>query len=91
MSNTKEIQPVQIWTKNGIKNATILALANFTDYHFDNGNGKVNYKLVGMESEAAVEYASEMIDIPSDIIQQWGASDDIIWSFVASAINVTIL
>ena len=90
MGNTKQIQPVSIWTKNGNKNATILALVNFFDYHFDNGNGKVNYKLIGMESEVAVEYASENIEIPSSIIQQWGASDDIIWNYIVTTLGLII-
>lgn len=90
MGNTKQIQPVSIWTKNGNKNATILALVNFFDYHFDNGNGKVNYKLIGMESEVAVEYASENIEIPSSIIQQWGASDDIIWNYIVTTLGLIL-
>lgn len=104
--NTKQIQPVNIWTKNGNKNATILALANFFDYHFDDGSGKVNYKLIGIESagtttdadgniitlpDVAVEYASENIEIPSAVIQQWGASDEIIWSFICSQLNIVTI
>ena len=93
MSNTRVISPIQIWTASGEKTVTILALSNFFDYHFDNGNGKVTYKLIGMEGnpEAAQEYIVANIDIPASIVQQWGTSDDIIFNYVATTLNLTIL
>lgn len=93
MSNTKQIQPVQIWTATGQKEVTILALTNFFDYHFDDGGGKVTYKLIGMEGDpaSAIEYITADVNIPSSIIQQWGASDDIIWNYVANFLNLVLL
>jgi len=102
--NTKKIQPKTIWTPSGDKTATILSLTNFFDYHFDNGGGTVSYALIGMESsgtttledgtiitmpESAVNYYNGNINVPSEIVQQWGASDDIIWSYAASALGLT--
>jgi len=104
--NTKQIQPTTIFTSNGNKVATILSLTNFFDYHFDNGNGKVSYKLIGMESpgnttdengnvialpESAIELFAGNVEISSTIVQQWGASDDIIWTYVANVLNVVLL
>jgi hypothetical protein len=106
MPNTRQIQPINIWTSKGSKSATIFSLTNFFDYHFDDGSGKVNYKLIGIESagtttdengnvvtlpDVAVEYASEVIEIPSSVIQQWGSSDEIIWSFICSQLNIITL
>jgi hypothetical protein len=105
MSNTRQIQPVQIWTATGQKEVSILALTNFFDYHFDDGSGKVNYKLIGMISNtttddngniinlpaSAIEYINSTLDIPSNIIQQWGASDDIIWNYVSQQLNLTLI
>lgn len=105
MSNTRQIKPVQIWTANGQKEASILALTNFFDYHFDDGNGKVTYKLIGMESNtttdengntinlpaSAIEYITANIEIPSSIIQNWGADDSIIWNYVAEQLNLEFL
>ena len=93
MSNTRQIKPVQIWTANGQKEASILALTNFFDYHFDDGNGKVIYKLIGMEGEpeSAIEYITANIEIPSSIIQNWGADDSIIWNYVAEQLNLELL
>ena len=105
MSNTRQIQPVQIWTPSGQKEASVLTLVNFFDYHFDDGAGKVSYKLIGMVSNtttddngntinlpaSAVEYITATLDIPSNIIQQWGASDDIIWNYVAQQLNLTLI
>ena len=92
--NTRNIQPTNLWTPNGVKQATILSLYNFSDYHFDDGGGKVSYKLIGMEApeegqpEVAIEYYIGVVDIPAAVIQQWGASDDVIWAFVGSQLNL---
>lgn len=104
--NTKNIEPISIWTPSGVKNATILALHDFYGYHFDNGAGKVVYKLIGMQSngsttledgttvqspESASEYLTDAIDIPADIIQQWGADDGIIWDYVATTLGLILV
>ena len=45
--NTKNIQPTLIFTPNGEKTATILALTDFYGYHFNNDTGNVTYQLLG--------------------------------------------
>ena len=45
MSNTRKIQSFTTWTPEGEKSITIMSLNNFHDYHFDNGGGKVEYKI----------------------------------------------
>jgi hypothetical protein len=95
--NTRNIQPTNLWTPSGEKEATILSLYNFYDYHFDDGGGKVSYKLIGMEApevgmpEVAVEYYSGVVDISAAIIQQWGASDDVIWTYVSNQLNLILI
>lgn len=92
MSNTRQIQPIQIWTPNGEKSINTLALTNFFDYHFDEGSGKCTYKLIEAdEVNGATELFMGDLEIPSDIVQQWGASDDIIWIYVASKLNLTLV
>lgn len=93
MSNTRNIQPTDVWTPSGIKVATILSLTNFFNYHFDDGGGEVTYVLSGMEGnpESAVNYYTANLPIPSSVIQQWGASDDIIYNYVASQLGLTII
>lgn len=92
--NTRIIQPKQVWN-NGEKTATILSLVNFSNYHFDNGGGTVSYQLIGMESkeegmpESAVTYFNGDLTIPADVIQQWGESDNIIWDYVATTLQIT--
>ena len=102
--NTKKIQPTPIFTPNGEKTATILALTDFYGYHFNNDTGNVTYQLLGMESpgtqidengnthqlpESAIVYFSGTIEIPSTTIQQWGTSDDIIWTYVLDKLELT--
>ena len=105
MGNTRTIQPKQVWTTAGEKTATILALSNFYDYHFDDGGGKVEYKLIGMESPGmtinedgleqlppvAFEYFVGTINIPASIIQQWGADDSIIWTYISTTLQITLV
>jgi hypothetical protein len=89
MSNTRQIQPIQIWTSSGNKEINVLALTNFFDYHFDNGSGKVEYKMINADPLlGATEYFIGTIDIPAFVIQQWGADDDIIWDYVANALGL---
>jgi hypothetical protein len=106
MRNTRQIETLKIWTPTGEKDVHLLALTNFYDYHFDNGNGKVEYKLIAMESSgssvdengniiqsppSAIEYVTSRLEIPSEVIQQWGASDDIIWNYVAEQLNLELI
>jgi hypothetical protein len=93
MSNTRTIQPTSVWTPNGVKLATILSLTNFYDYHFDDGGGMVNYVLSGMEGdpESAIAYYTANLPIPSSVIQQWGASDDVIFDYVANQLGLVII
>lgn len=90
--NTRKIQPVITWTSNGAKSINVLALYNFTEYHFDNGAGLVQYKLIGSDEElGATIYIDSKIEIPASIIQQWGESDEIIFTYVANQLGLTII
>jgi hypothetical protein len=92
--NTRQIQPITTWTPDGSKTISYLSLCNFSDYHFDNGGGKVEYKLIGMSDgdvPIAIDYFVGTLVVPSDIIQQWGTSDDIIWNYVANTLDITLL
>jgi hypothetical protein len=94
--NTRLIEPKSIWSPNGEKIATILSLLDFRNYNFDNGGGKLTYKLLGMESidnqpEIATEYYVSDLDIPSNIIQQWGQSDEIIFEYVSDTLGLVLV
>jgi len=92
MSNTRQIQSIKIWTPDGEKSINTLALINFFDYHFDEGSGKCTYKLIfSDEINGATELFAGDLEIPSDIIQQWGADDTIIWDYVATTLNLTLV
>jgi hypothetical protein len=88
--NTRQIQPKNIWTPSGEKVAIYISLFNFSGYHFDNGSGVVDYKLIGMEGEpaSAIDYFVGEVEIPTETIQNWGASDDIIFAYVANKLGL---
>lgn len=48
MTNNKAIQPIPYWTPSGQVDVSFIGFKNFSDYHFDNGNGYVYYCLITM-------------------------------------------
>jgi len=96
MANTRQIEPTIIWSPMGNATATYLGLINFFDYHFNNGGGTATYSLLGMQDNpdgipTAVDLYIANIFIPSEIVQQWGASDEIMFIYVASQLNLTLV
>ena len=106
MSNIRQIQPVTMWTPTGQKTATLFALVNFFDYHFDGGNGKVTYKLIGMEAgqsttlqdgtvvagtESAVDYFTDNLIIPAEVMQEWTGSDDMMFDYVTTTLGLVLV
>jgi hypothetical protein len=104
--NTRNIQPITIFTVEGQKEVSLLSLVNFCGYDFLNGGGYVTYWLSNLSPTTTTinEDGNEQINpgsyttvlenqllIPSNIIQQWGADDDIIFVYVASALGLTII
>jgi hypothetical protein len=92
--NTRNIQPIASWSPTlGDVTISELQLTDFFHYHFDEGSGKVSYSLNGLDplTNSTISFFSGVIDIPSEIIQQWGADDTIIWDYTAQALNLTII
>ncbi len=96
MANTRQIEPTLIWSPTGNSEATFLGLIDFFNYHFDNGGGTATYSLIGMQNNAdgiptAVDLYISNIQIPSEIVQQWGASDQIMFEYVATTLGLTLV
>lgn len=88
--NTRNITPITSWSpENGSITIDKLILKDFVHYFFDGGSGWVNYSLG--DSSTDLEYFAKTIEIPSSTIQQWGASDDIIFEYVANALGLTLI
>lgn len=85
--NTRQIQSISTWSpETGNIIIDTLCLKDFFHYFFDDGGGKVAYTF----QSNGLDYFPGTIDIPSNIVQQWGASDDVIWNYVASQLNVEL-
>ena len=96
MANTRQIEPTLIWSPSGNSEATFLGLIDFFNYHFDGGGGTATYTLIGMvDNGDGVPTATELyvanIGIPSEIVQQWGASDEIVFIYVANQLGLTLV
>ena len=86
--NIKNIQSKTIWSADGDKVATKLKLITFYDYQFNDGNGYVDYQL--LDSNEIMLFQATIV-IPSNIVQSWGASDDIIWNYIVATLGLVII
>jgi hypothetical protein len=106
MANTRQIQPTPIWTATGNVPATYLGLINFYGYHFNDGPGTVEYTLIGMQDNgsfvddegntivnapSAVDLFKGALEVPASVVQQWGASDEIIFEHVAETLGLVLV
>jgi len=88
--NTKNIQPKSSWSpEGGDITVDTLCLKDFFHYFFDGEGGKVSYSL--SSSQTGLDYFSGTLDVPASVVQQWGASDDIMFEFVALALNLVLV
>lgn len=88
--NSRNIQPIQIWSPDsGSITVDKLLLKDFHHYFFDGGNGIVSYTL--QNSSTQMEYFNNNIEIPPATMQQWGASDDIIFEYVAETLGLILI
>jgi hypothetical protein len=85
--NIRNIQPITIWSPEGQQAVSKLQLLTFYGYQFNDGPGYVDYQL--LDSNNIMQFAATLI-IPSNIVQQWGASDDIIWQYVSNTLGLII-
>ena len=84
--NTRKIQPIQTWSpESGNIELDTLCLKDFFHYFFNGEGGMVSYSLINSSNNN--EYFQNNIEIPASVIQNWGASDDIIWNYVASELG----
>lgn len=87
--NTKNIQQIEVWSPEGQKQVDKLRLLTFYGYNFDNNDGGyVDYQLLGLNGE--IEFGATLL-IPPSIVQQWGADDTIIWDYVTTTLNLTLV
>ena len=86
--NTRQIQSKSTWSpETGNITIDTLCLKDFYHYFFDDGGGTVAYNL----QSNGLDYFPGAIAIPSSIVQQWGASDDVIWNYVANSLNLVLI
>lgn len=96
MANTRQIEPTTIWSPSGNSEAIYLGLIDFFNYHFDMGGGTATYTLLGTQNNpdgvpTYIDLYTANIQIPSEIVQQWGASDQIIFEYVATTLGLTLV
>lgn len=94
MINTRKINAINFWSKDGNKSADTILLYNFHGYNFDGTPSWVSYKLgvieqLDEESVRFVSYFDGSVPVPNNIVQNWGADDEPIFDFVISELNLT--
>jgi len=92
MTNTRNITPISAWTASGQQTVTMFSLTDFFNYGFlPFCEGTVTYRLFNTQGESAVELIVSQIQIPFEIVQQWGSDDNIIFNYVAQQLEFTII
>lgn len=101
MINTRKINPINFWSKDGDKLADTILLYNFHGYNFDGTTSWVSYKLGTIEvteqetegevvrTERFISYFEGSIPMPNTVVQAWGQEDEPIFDFVISELNLT--
>jgi hypothetical protein len=93
--NTRIIEPITVFTTEGPKEVSLLSLVNFCGYNFLNSSGIVSYILSGLINvdgvDSYVEYIHNTLEVPAEIVQQWGSDDEIIFDYVATALGLTMI
>jgi len=92
MTNTRKITPISAWTSLGQQTVNMFSLTDFFNYGFlPFCEGTVTYRLFNTEGESAVELIVSQLQIPSEIVQQWGSDDNIIFNYVAQQLGFIII
>ena len=92
MTNTRNITPISAWTASGQQTVTMFSITDFFNYGFlPNCEGTVTYRLFNTQGESAEELIVGNLQIPSEIVQQWGTDDGIIFIYVAQKLGFTII
>jgi hypothetical protein len=86
--NTRTIEPIEIWSPGGQRAVNEISIHDFYGYKFDNGVGNVDYTLKNSNGET---YYTGTVEVPANIIQQWGEDDSIIWDYVADTLGLTLI
>lgn len=101
MINTRKINAINFWSKDGNKSADTILLYNFHGYNFDGTDSWVSYKLgtietkeVTVEEGVIIEYSfasyfEGSVPVPNGVVQAWGEDDEPIFDYVISTLNLT--
>jgi len=84
----KEIQVIHVWSPIGIRNIKYIDLIDFSGYKFNDGSGYVTYTLIGSD---LITYYENQIEVPDNVIQQWGTDDTVIWDYVINTLGLTLV
>lgn len=92
--NKREIQPVQFWTPDGVKQANMIELFNFHDYNFNQEDtSRVNWNLLegvlAGETQSFNILDSGSVLIPYSIVESWGQDDEPIFNYVIQTLGLT--
>lgn len=107
MSNRREISPtISVFTPTGMKVAKYLQINEFFDYRFNDGGGTVSFRMIEEVDNGTTtlqdgtivsnpitynELYGATMQIPSNIVQTWGTSDQVIFDYVAQTLGITII
>jgi hypothetical protein len=83
-NNIIEIEPLQVYTPLGMKSVNILKVCSFSGYDFNGGSGRCEIAIGEIINEDFRPYVTDSVEIPSEVIQNWGADDLPIFEYILS-------
>lgn len=91
--NTRDINEINFWNADGIKQADKIMLYNFHGYNFDGTDSRVSYRIgyyenTDNDTERWHSLYEGSVNIPNSVVQSWGEDDEPIFDYVIDQLNL---
>lgn len=99
-NNAREITSINIWVNGINKQADVLTADNYFGYDFNGSVGEVFYSLqkyeIGTNADGnmftmLIPIISGKVQLTTDVVNNWGSDDQIIFNYLAQQLNLTLV
>jgi len=86
---TKQFLSKQIWSSSGLQTIDTIKLTGYNGYDFNGSMGRVFYAIGKMQDNIFIPYIEENIELPAEIVNNWGADDEPVINFVMNKLGLS--
>lgn len=99
-SNAREIESVNLWVSGVQKTADVITMDNYVGYDFRGTPGQIYYTLNEYSEKTEEDGSVRSILTPlvdgkifltTEVADSWGQDDQVIFDFVTSQLNITLV